>query len=137
MCAVGRTKRCSKCGRYKACSQFSKDNASGDGLLNRCKTCDNLAREEHRSQTRVVSLKFCPACRKTRDAAEFNKNKRQADGLQTRCRECDKDWRDANKEKRAAAMKSWAERNQTCAEDGCDVLVYGTGHTRCDQHRPK
>lgn len=129
-----RTKRCSNCREDRPLSEFSTDRSAKDRLLACCKDCDKVKRGRYREQTRTVTSKRCVSCQKTKDAAEFNKNKRQADGLATWCRLCEKDYRDANKADRAVYHAAWQAANLKCTAPGCDVLVYGTGHTRCDEH---
>jgi len=41
-----REKSCSKCGKWKSESQFSKDRDSKDGLTGWCKECSNMARRK-------------------------------------------------------------------------------------------
>jgi hypothetical protein len=89
-------KQCSKCKEIKAKSEFSKRNASKDGLQARCISCravDNRERAERNKaknadRTEFPEFKRCPTCSEIKAGSAFDCNSNTADGLHGRCKSC-------------------------------------------------
>ena len=56
-------------------------------------------------------MKTCTKCGVEKDEGEFSKNTKNPSGLQCHCKSCYRQWREFNREKKAASNKRWAEAN--------------------------
>ncbi len=115
-------KRCSKCKKRKAESEFYKDRKRNDILSSRCKDCMRTDRRERDKQKKGsvktynnykdlhrvsggVKQKRCGRCKKWKAENQYYKHSRQKDGLAAWCKEC------ANKATNKAHKKQLAIRN--------------------------
>ena len=100
-------KRCSKCKKRKAESEFGKNARSRDGLRSRCKECERKYsrqryRQERKSARRYYSYEEshrvvgsvkqtrCCRCNRWKAESEFGENAGNKDGLRSRCRACER-----------------------------------------------
>ena len=100
-----RMKRCSKCGKLKDKSEFSKQSSRKDGLRYWCKKCecDYLHEYYRRNRKSVkkyysyeeihrdvggVKEKWCRRCRKWKALIDYHKNVAAKDGVYIWCKEC-------------------------------------------------
>jgi hypothetical protein len=94
-------KHCSKCKEWKVLKEFNKHRVLWDGLLNRCKVCQNIAKEKQRRERGMkprslaehrfegaLEEKHCLKCDEWKVLKEFNKHKKASDGLQSHCKKC-------------------------------------------------
>lgn len=126
-------KICSKCGKNKGLSCFSKDKNRKDGHNTWCRQCCNKADKERRVKNRKskeilpIGLKRCSKCGENRELGKFGKRKVSRDGLRSHCKACRKQYYEENKEKilerqgqyngenkekRAAYEKQWRYENK-------------------------
>lgn len=90
-------KTCSKCGKTKPLSAFSKSNRERDGLQYHCKECAKATNDAY--------LAANPEKRKAQTAAYRHANP-------DKCRASDSRWRAANPEKVQELKASWAAENK-------------------------
>lgn len=128
-------KRCSKCKKVKAVSEFNKCRANKDGLQRWCRVCmkaDSRARHERnaaRNAGRAIDPNYerrCCDCGEVKTAVQFNRDRTTRDGLQSWCKECDSTrnskWQRDNPDKvrakaqRRRALKANAEGSFTADE---------------------
>ena len=100
-------KRCIKCKKWKAESEFHKDRFRRDGFRIYCKGCAQWYDRKHRGKNRKavrqymrykdrhrvvrgVKQKLCYGCKQWKYESQFFKNRRSNDGLGSQCRECHK-----------------------------------------------
>lgn len=57
-------------------------------------------------------MKICRKCKQEKPLEAFNKKTDSKDGRQYACRSCDKEYREANKERKAATQKAWSDANK-------------------------
>jgi hypothetical protein len=89
-------KTCSKCGAYKAYSEFA-ENTNGRGVGGRranCKACDTLRAKERRDRIRCVERevkteKKCYRCEQVKPISEFGKSNHLKDGYCSNCKDCE------------------------------------------------
>ncbi len=94
-------KHCSGCDQWKVLKKFSKNKASWDGLVLRCKVCNVISlkkwrrklgmkprsRVQHRFQG-ALEEKKCSKCDEWKVLKEFYKDKKSWDGLCCMCKGC-------------------------------------------------
>lgn len=86
-------KRCSKCGKTKSISEFSKRKASPDGLNYTCRECAAQTAREWRGRNPGAFSKW-----------HAQNRERRADYW--------RDWYEANRDKRSASYAAWARENK-------------------------
>lgn len=77
------TKRCSKCGEFKAWSEFSKHKRRKDGYQSRCKNCENESHARYRAQNPDIIRE---------------RNKQYRSQNPDKCRELTKQWNIQNRD---------------------------------------
>jgi hypothetical protein len=53
-----KTKRCSKCGKIKPVSEFSKDKSRKDGLQSQCKSCAKQYNQDHKEERKQYDKQY-------------------------------------------------------------------------------
>jgi hypothetical protein len=98
-------KRCTKCGKLKGKSEFSKHSGRTDGLRCWCKKCECGCMHEYyrRNKKSVkkyysyeechrvvdgVKEKQCRRCRKWKELIDYHKNAPAKDGVSVLCKKC-------------------------------------------------
>lgn len=98
------TKICTKCNQTKELSEFSKKEASKDGLRGSCKACDKLYREDNKERMAATQKQW------NIDNKERIKQYQQDNA--ERIAEYNKQWREENKEHCAEYSKKYAQDNK-------------------------
>ncbi len=99
-------KRCCRCKRWKAESDFYKEPRYKDGLRYHCKECMRTYTREHYAKERKdlekkyhiyeechrvvggIKQKLCCRCKRWKSESDFSKCRLHKDGLQYRCKAC-------------------------------------------------
>jgi hypothetical protein len=97
-------KLCTKCGKWKAENEFSKNRSSKDGLNSSCKECShkatskpykaiksmrrNMRYEDRHRVINGVKKKYCRKCKRWKKEDKFYKDKGKKDGLNDQCKKC-------------------------------------------------
>lgn len=87
-------KRCSRCKKVRAFTEFYENRHMQDGLQSRCKVCIRAIRSPdtvQRERLRKMGLKECIVCHQILVFSAFNRFVRSADGRTSYCRQCSKD----------------------------------------------
>jgi len=102
-----KTKRCAKCNKTKAHSEFNKNRSLPDGLAHWCRECTSaysynyyrrdgkkprpyVKYEQSHRVVRGVNQKRCGKCKTWKGESDFAKNRSRRDGLSDWCRDCER-----------------------------------------------
>lgn len=111
------TKICTKCGKYKDLSCFSKRKKSKDGLAYWCKDCDKKYHQQKHPENVINNrkvkegYKICIHCKEEKPYSSFVKNNTYLDGYSGSCKDCDKLYRKKNEEKIKLNREKWLKNN--------------------------
>lgn len=114
------TKKCCRCEKTKAASEFQKDNRSKSGLTSACKDCENARGREKYLRTRDRVLK------KQTERRSENPEKHRAQG---------KSWYERNKEKNLARTTKWRRNNPEKARAYTKKWEAANPGSRLDRNR--
>lgn len=137
-------KRCTKCGKKKLQSEFSKNRTRKNNLYPRCKECRSEDRhiqyivkypdakrvlsytKSHRT-IRGTNQKFCTGCDQWKLLDKFDKDKSKNDGLVSRCKNCRVIY---NRTRKTENRKRQKKRRQTL--NGYLQRLFGSVNQRCN-----
>lgn len=143
-------KRCARCRRKKALTEFYRCRTNPDGLQYRCKPCGRETQrvyarlrgvpEKRRRDPRHLALgkKQCFACNRVKCVSKFSPTARGAGGLTAYCRRCLSRqrsahplhranvyrWRAKNRERYLTQHAAHQQRRRACATDGTVTLAF-------------
>lgn len=86
----GLSKRCSKCGKYKALRFFSHDNARSDSYRSTCKECDAKSQRKSREKIKYIQVEYkqCSVGGDIKPISMFGLDKTKKDGHRSYCLDC-------------------------------------------------
>ena len=106
------SKTCTKCGKEKDATEFSKTTGHNDGLTYWCKACFSFW---HRNRTDACTEKVldkqCQRCNTVKSEREFARSTLTKDGLQKWCKVCRKNYYLENRIRIAQYWKDRLEKN--------------------------
>jgi 5-methylcytosine-specific restriction endonuclease McrA len=136
-------KFCSKCGEWKAFSEFNKNRAKKDGYHNYCKKCRKVYDTEryHKNKTcndrkvviRTEEGKTCTKCEEWKPYNKFTKLSRNKDGYYSHCKDCRKAYQKANKEMIAEKKKIYYNENKSNEDRKVFINTISNGGKVCSK----
>lgn len=112
--AAALLKRCTRCRKTKALTEFSHDRSRGDGVGAKCKKCesecaklrDERLRDRPPDEMPKVTAKRCSKCGKVKLITNFHVSRRNRDGYTCACKLCNQRQKQSYYERLAARRES-------------------------------